>query len=286
MIKYTQPVAEQMAQCRALFETCFQEDAAALDFYFNGFLTPDLCYTAQENGRVAAALYLLPAQIAAGGKACRAHYLFGAATLAPYRNQGIMQRLIGYAQACAKRRGDCFSVLLPAEESLYGYYARLGYHTAFQSQFAVFSHTQACALTARRSKVINCSFDNIAQLRFNILIDQEGSLLFGTKHVKLACDIARVYGGGVFTAESGYMFYSVQGRQVYISECICAKEDFSALFATFAQHMQAKWYSLRLPPFIKTGGTFQRFGMVKPLQNEVQKFYAQCPQAYLGLTLD
>ncbi len=286
MIEYMQPAAEQTAQCRALFETCFKEDRAALDFYFNGFLTPELCYTAQENGRIAAALYLLPTQVAAGGKACQAHYLFGAATLAPYRNRGIMQGLIGYALDCAKRRGDCFSVLLPAEKSLYGYYARLGYHKAFQLRFAAFSQAQACALTARRSKVINCSFDNIAQLRFNILIDQEGSLLFGAKHIELACKIARVYGGGVFTTESGYMLYSVQDKEIYVSECICAKEDFGALFVTFAQHMQAGRYLLRLPSFIKAGGMLRHFGMVKPLQSEEREFYTHCPQAYLGLTLD
>ena len=82
------------------------------------------------------------------------------------------------------------------------------------------------------------------------------------------------------------MLYSVQDKEIYVSECICAKEDFGALLATFAQHMQAGRYLLRLPSFIKAGGMLRHFGMVKPLQSEEREFYTHCPQAYLGLTLD
>ncbi len=108
---------------QALWLTCFHERKNAAKLFFSRNLTDTHGYVAADNGEIIAAVYLIDVTLC--GKP--AHYLCGAATLPAYRGQGVMHRLLAFALDDAARRGDGYSVLLPADDGLYRFYAAQGY---------------------------------------------------------------------------------------------------------------------------------------------------------------
>ena len=107
----------------ALWLRCFEEKEEAVKLFFERNLSNTHAYLAEDGGTAIAAVYLIGCQLV--GKS--AHYLCGAATDPAYRHRGVMTALIEFALRDAARRGDCYSALLPANDGLYRFYARLGY---------------------------------------------------------------------------------------------------------------------------------------------------------------
>ena len=65
---------------------------------------------------------MLPCHMQARGKLFPGHYIYAAATLPAYRGRGYMASLMAAAALEGAGRGQMFSAVLPAEESLYAYY--------------------------------------------------------------------------------------------------------------------------------------------------------------------
>ena len=100
--------------------------------------------------------------------------------------------------------------------------------------------------------------------------------MWDSRHLALAQKLSGQYGGGLFTADKGAVYYLREGQNVYAHEIICKDADLKALLKTFAMQVPAKLYRLRLPAFI---------GMIKPLSKDALPPAAmRCP--YLGLALD
>lgn len=268
-----------------LYQACFEEKEEAVRILFEEYALADNCCAVICGGQIAAALYLLPAQIAENGQAVQAHYLYAAGTLPEFRGKGLMNGLIGYALSCAAVRGDRYSALLPAGRGLYQFYARFGYHPVYRAKSTAVTQAQLLCLPEEPCKVINCSFDKLADLRFNILLEQNGSLLWDKRHLALAKMLSDQYGGGLFTTDRGAVYYMREGQNAYAYEIICKNADLKALLKTFATQVPAKLYRLKLPGFIGSGGSITRYGMIKPLCKDALRPAAmRCP--YLGLALD
>ena len=93
-------------------------------------------------------LFLLESSVCFQGQENRAAYLYAAATLPQYRSRGIMGGMIRFAADFCRSAGFHSIVLVPAEESLFGYYGRSGFKTAFYGayeSFRVSEHTGPAA---------------------------------------------------------------------------------------------------------------------------------------------
>ena len=110
---------------KSLWLLCFDDLPEAAELFFERNKNTYHAYISEIDGKLVSALYLIDCKL--GGE--NAHYLCGAATLPEFRKRGIMGRLIEYSLNDAKRRGDRYSVLLPASESLYRFYSGHGYRT-------------------------------------------------------------------------------------------------------------------------------------------------------------
>ncbi|MBO5726828.1 MAG: GNAT family N-acetyltransferase [Clostridia bacterium] len=104
-------------------ETFEGETEGSTNAFFNRFFKD--CYFVQRDGRVISQLFVINSKM----NESDVGYIYGAATKKEFRSQGIMSELIetvkGYYDNLALR---------PAEESLYGYYEKLGFKTAFYNQ--------------------------------------------------------------------------------------------------------------------------------------------------------
>ncbi len=83
-----------------------------------------------DNGVLVSALYLIDGVL----DGVNGFYLFAAATFIENRSKGYMSQLLKLAEEKAEEKNKSFIALVPAEKSLFDYYARFGYKTAFYAK--------------------------------------------------------------------------------------------------------------------------------------------------------
>lgn len=84
-----------------------------------------------ETGATVSSLLLLPYSMTMAGANIGAAYIYGAGTLRKFRAKGHMGRLLRRALHEAADRGDSLVMLIPASETLRGYYGRFGFASVF-----------------------------------------------------------------------------------------------------------------------------------------------------------
>lgn len=117
-------------QVKDLWQTCFHDDEAFAGFYFDRVYRPENTVVYKEAGKVLSALQLLPYPMTYEGVEIPVSYISGASTAPAARGRGLMKELLGAAFERMRRRGDYLSVLIPAEEWLFGFYRKTGYAEA------------------------------------------------------------------------------------------------------------------------------------------------------------
>lgn len=119
-IEFRPPKQSEEGQLKELFTEAFH-DAWFTELFFEKGYSPERCFAAVEN-EVLAALHWFDCSLR--GK--RAAYIYGIAAFEKQRGQGIGSRLIRSALAHLEKCYDAV-LLVPAEESLFGYYERFGF---------------------------------------------------------------------------------------------------------------------------------------------------------------
>lgn len=117
---------------KALWKSVFADTDRYIDLFFAHQYRPDETLADMEDGLVRAMLFFPRYRLRIDGRETFAGYVCGAATRPEHRSQGLMAALLERAHLEMARRGDEYSVLIPADESLYGYYARFGYTPFFR----------------------------------------------------------------------------------------------------------------------------------------------------------
>lgn len=114
-------------QVRALWKLCFGDSDAFIRLYFSDKYRPEYNSFVEKNGQVIAALQRLPYRMSFCGRVVPVGYISGACTRPENRGRGVMAALLTEAHRRMQAEGLVFCVLIPAEESLFGYYRRFGY---------------------------------------------------------------------------------------------------------------------------------------------------------------
>lgn len=112
---------EYIERIKELWRTVFGDGEQEIDDFLSRYWGCVLIYT--ENDAVLGMLSLLP--LRAGRHTGR--YIYAVATAPAARGRGISTRLLHYANEYILRNGGSFSVLVPAEKSLFDFYAKRGY---------------------------------------------------------------------------------------------------------------------------------------------------------------
>jgi GNAT superfamily N-acetyltransferase len=118
-------------QVLRIWRACFGDEESYVRFFWeNCFpLCRGLAYEA--DGRVVSMLFLLPCALAHKKMYLPAEYVYAVATLPEYRGRGYAAALVREAGLLAQTEGKSALCLRPADEGLYGYYAKLGFVKAF-----------------------------------------------------------------------------------------------------------------------------------------------------------
>ncbi len=122
---------EDMAALKEVWSASFPGDENFSDWFLGNVYAPENALVYEDGGCAAAMLHLLPVSLRAGCEALTAAYVYAVATLPSLRGKGIAAALLGGAEDLAKARGASYLMLVPQSESLFEYYRRQGFETAF-----------------------------------------------------------------------------------------------------------------------------------------------------------
>lgn len=110
-------------QLSELWQSIFDEDRFITNLFFEkiyGFCKNPLI---EENGQILSSAFLIPCEI----EEYKGFYVYCALTRCERRGQGLMSKVLSLADETLKDgRGD-FLLLVPAEKSLFDFYAKFGY---------------------------------------------------------------------------------------------------------------------------------------------------------------
>jgi hypothetical protein len=234
-------------------------------------------------------LFALPMELARSGSAvCGGIYIYAAATLPQYRRRGIMSRLIG--AACS--RVD-FAALLPAGDSLYGYYSALGFAELHPLRRAGLTRTELMRLSAGagpgsnfiKKDTKNISAENMLALRRSLFPD---SLRWGGDMLSYAVDELLYTGGVLLSSCKGYMLYTIDGDTAHIKELCVPPGEYARASAAVLKETECEKFIIDTAAdndFF--GGEIIRYGMLKYLSDNISMIGREAlDRLYFNLLLD
>lgn len=118
-------------EVKALWKRCFADGDEFIDLYFSRRYSDAINMAVREGGKIVSALQMIPYPMTFCGDVISVAYVSGACTHPGYRAHGIMRRLLADTHRRMHADGAWLSALIPAEEWLFGYYAKSGYASCF-----------------------------------------------------------------------------------------------------------------------------------------------------------
>ena len=125
------PRPEDEAELRSIWKEVFNDTDEFIGSYFARRYSADTTLVYREGGRIASMIFFPHYDFSIGESIYGTGYICGAATLPQYRNRGLMGLMIEASHDAMRVRGNSFSILIPASDTLYDYYRRFGYREKF-----------------------------------------------------------------------------------------------------------------------------------------------------------
>lgn len=285
---------EMRPELSKLWQVCFNEPKRYPDYFLNNYFRPEDCLVYRVSGKIAAAVYLLPAEIVLDGATAQAHYIFAAGTSPRFRSRGFMASLLAYAAIYGAKRGDRYSIVLPAEQSLYAFYEKNGYFDYYKirsvrvprARLKQMAEGNSCGRVLASSAELN-------RVRNSILSRRKGSVLWSRERFHFTVGFGATYGDQLVCAgPMGHRSYAIcrktDEKTCSVRETMISPNGFPELAAAVLRQVPAEVYEFRLPVgdgLFSGEGTEERCGMLRPVGGTpVEESVASEP--YLGLALD
>lgn len=263
----------------------FNEKEQAVDLFLDRCKTFVSFYTASVDRKPVSMVFLIHSTL--NGK--KAHYLCCAATLKEYRGCGIMSSLIEYALEDARSKGECYSLLFPADDGLYGYYKRFGYVADCTAVKTVFSRQELEKIA--QDKILNQNdsktfgFEELQRVLFgnNFLLQKNEFISFAFDYYSIydCKTIKSANCCALISEQNGCadVFYSLYGSFSTLAKLIL--ENSTAETFVFTQKAECNNMN-----FLKQKNLcvnkIEKYGMIKCLcgENEFPK------DVFIGITLN
>lgn len=258
---------------KKLWLDCFDEDSGAVSLIFDRYSDVFNGFCAECGTKIVSALYLVKCTI--NGE--KAHYLCGAATEESFRKNGIMTALINFALADAEKSGDKYSVLLPANDRLYGYYAGFGYDEKCFAKSCKVKRTELEQRAVEHCSTGKPDFELLQKKCF-----KSDFLCFDEKFFEFAKEYYSIYSVKNVSSQNSFalfekndntadVFYSAYSSINELSALLLKSTDAENFVFTTAFHNGTLKNAER-----------KKCGMIKPL-GKTQKLP---DDVYIGLTLE
>ena len=267
-----------------LWNEAFGDSEKEIRFFLDNKYVSENTLIAEDNGGIASMLFLLEGNMRIDNKTFPSYYLYAACTAKKFRGRGYMADLLREASCIARQRNKDFICLMPGEKSLFGFYEKHGYVTAFGKK-TVTLDARNCGMTdipeetdeADLAKLRNKAFD-----RFDFFEWDSSSVRFALAHNEF-------YSGKAIKTCKGYLLYSVHDNTANVKEFAFEEDDFDYGISLLFSSCRCDKLVINLPGEykIKTGKSeILPSAMLYPVNNEAELAAQSLHNAYLGLTLD
>lgn len=246
-----------------IWRACFGDSKEYIDFFLDHSFDPEKCLVWDDNGHAVAMLHLRTADYTSKNKELNGKpvmYIYAAATLPEYQRRGIMSKLIAAANDEAAAHGCMFTFLLPASDSLYQYYAKLGYIAAFSIKRAILSRNDLMGLKSEQIIPDNTGKSPIEKRREHFL----PSIQWREQELNYALREWNFVGGEIINFSGGYVMARKKEDVIEVKEACGKSEDVAA--ALLDKYDSLK-YSFLLAPYAEYPfpAITAKYGMIKPL---------------------
>lgn len=291
MIEIRPARLDEIARQKELWKLAFGDDDAYIDyFYAHGGESQVLLLL--EDGVVWTMVALFPVTVTLPqGETLSSAYIYALATHPEARKKGYGRFILNYVDFYLKESGkDCVTIV-PAEPSLYKYFATTGFEPTCSTRKVELLQDMV-AQPSSGDTVVPASPAKYSALRERML---EGSL-----HVTYG-ETLIAYQQGLSRMERGDLFHlTVAGQEglaaaeyldedtVLVKELLLPPAAQAGAAALLARQMPARRYHLRTPPFWDglTGSYLQSFAMIKWYRPELAKTWREYRRGYMGLGFD
>lgn len=242
---------------------CFpDEEKTVLNNFFEKSVTPENVIATFLGEKIVNAMYLLESEIVLKSKEYNAIYVYGVCTHPEYRGKGLMKTAFKYLDESAISKSIDYLFLVPATESLFEMYKKLGYETGFTYEKSdvdfdeIFSEEQSEAFT----------FEKYLQMRKKYCSDVSGYATLKEnafnsfylpvgEELKVACN------------SKGYCVFGVENKKITVFEYFC-EEGFKLPYS--GDYIKNCSVELRKPSFNGNGipfGMYKSFGNAPEIKN-------------------
>lgn len=274
---------EDVPALKSLWQEAFGDSKEYLDFYFSTRFSPG--ETLVLGQPVNAMLTLLPAGWeSGGGENMPVRYVYAVATRRSARSRGLSTLLMRAADSWMKRSGIEAAFLVPAEESLFAFYARQGYQRGTLALDTL--RLPRSGGSGGNVVVESCSLEDFCRLR--------GAFFSGIPHISWDSGaLGYAYreildtGGKILKVSSsfecGYVVCSQYSKgsacpQAVLKECALSRRGLYEAADALYEEIGAQSIAARIP-----GGS-RDYGMAKAYTPRARRLLLE--GAYLGLALD
>ena len=203
---------EDMPQIKALWTQMFDDGTPGFpDFVFSS-CKPENFYIAKDGETVVSMLISMADMEYKGSKG---FYLYSACTVPEYRGKGVMRDLVAFALEDKRKQGVTFCVLKPAEDSLFDFWAGLG--------FTNVTKIRHCSLDIKKNIWTNAQFDIVTASRFKAMRDkfcEEPFIHYTAKGYEAFAYSHYISGGSTAETEDAYAVYYAEGDTLRVVELL------------------------------------------------------------------
>ena len=266
MIRYSVP--EEKNIILNLFNTCFPGEEKFADWFFGKVYDYRNTLVYEDNGKIIAALQMIPVKLSDGVNTYTSSYLYGVGTLPEYRGKGIMAQVINFSFEEDRKKGTDYSILIVQEQSLLNYYSRFGFEKYFSIGEKYFDTNEEILrfrpVTRTDFSAINDVYENSCDKKMFSLREE--------KHCDALFDM---YSETSFVHETdgvidSYVFGYFTENAFIASECM-GKNGFTLANSVAKAHSKSQFKCI-FP------GNDKFIGMIKPINSSVKDI-----EAYINL---
>lgn len=256
-----------------LWKEVFSDPEEYIKIFFDNIYCKTECFAKTANGEIVSALYLIKGQINFNGEVFCGRYLYAAATKSDYRKQGFMAELIKETIDYAQNENLDFICLLPANEELYGYYAKFGFKDLmYKFKTTLNKAEKQNAVPFKREKSLHKARKLIGE---NMFVFSEGG-----NNYALKCFNYAGYDLYNLSAEFGFdCLIIADSKFKEIVEVICKKENYKKTEEYFEKYFSPD--TEISSPYEGEKGEKIKFGMIYPINKKLSG-----AEIYMNIALD
>lgn len=225
---------------KTLWLKTFGDEEGYIDRFLREKWQGDSCLVVEKEGAVASMLFLLHAEIITDGKRNPVWYVYACATLPEYQGRGYMQMLIEEAYCQAVSQSVFALILVPANESLFLYYEKMGFQRLYKKPVAHVNAVKSVRLTKNHSS--DSTLESVL-VRRDTLLTRELDVCWDFDHLRFVVGDCENNNGGLVLTDDGYLIYSLDGNQYLVKEQLPEMMDIEG-YADYAMIRFCESYDL------------------------------------------